>query len=73
MRNVVNISLPTTMVKIVEKEVKHGSYSSKSEFFRMLVRLWMEKKLFEELEESRKELQTRKGKHLKSFKDLRSC
>ena len=71
MRNVVNISLPPKMTEAVEENVRKGNFSSKSEFFRMLFRLWMEGKLAEELEESRKELGTGKGKLLRSLKDLR--
>ncbi len=40
-------------------------------FFRMLLRLWMEGKLANELEDSRKELRQGKGKLLRSLKDLR--
>ena len=71
MRNIVNISLPEKMVKVVEDSVKKEHYSSKSEFFRMLLRLWMEGKLVQELEESRKELRDGGGKLLKSLGDLR--
>jgi len=71
MRTVVNISLPPSMLKVVNKTVRDGSYSSKSEFFRMLVRLWMEGRLSEELQESRSELDSGKGKLLRSLKDLR--
>ena len=71
MRNIINLSLPRKMVEVVEENIKKGHYSSRSEFFRMLLRLWMEKKLAEELEESRKELRGGKGKLLKSLKYLR--
>lgn len=71
MRNVVNISLPEKMTGIVEKNVKEGHFSSKSEFFRMLLRLWMEGKLADEIEESRRELRAGKGKLLHSLKNLR--
>jgi len=71
MRNVINISLPQKMTREVEKNVKSGNFSTKSEFFRMLLRLWMEGKLAEELAESRKELHGGKGKLLKSLRDLR--
>lgn len=71
MRNVVNISLPEKMTEIVEKNVKEGHFSSKSEFFRMLLRLWMEGKLADEIEESRRELRMGKGKPLHSLKNLR--
>ncbi|MDP2630902.1 MAG: ribbon-helix-helix domain-containing protein [Candidatus Uhrbacteria bacterium] len=71
MRTVVNISLPATMVKVVETTVKEQSYASKSEFFRSLLRLWMEGRLKEEIEESRAELRGGKGKVLRSLKSLR--
>lgn len=71
MRTVVNISLPATMVKVVETTVKEQSYASKSEFFRSLLRLWMEGKLKEEIEESRAELKSGKGTLLRSLKSLR--
>lgn len=71
MRSIINISLPEKMTKAVEENVRRGNFSSKSEFFRMLLRLWMEGKLAQELEESRKELHRGKGKLLKSLKDLR--
>ena len=68
MRNIINISLPPAMAEIVENKVKDGNYASKSEFFRMLLRLWLENKLAEELAESREELCRGKGKLLKSLK-----
>ncbi len=71
MRSIVNISLPPQLNSAVEKEVAKGHYSSKSEFFRNLLRLWIEGKLASELEESRRELKTGKGKLLKSLSDLR--
>ena len=71
MRNIVNLSLPQKLAEVVEENVKKGHFSSKSEFFRMLLRLWMEGKLAQELEESRKELRSGKGKLLRSLKDLR--
>ena len=71
MRNIINISLPEKMAQAVEESVEKGNFSTKSEFFRMLIRLWMEGKLAAELEDSRKELRTKKGKLLKSLKDLR--
>jgi len=71
MRNVINISLPTNMTKKVNEGVKRGNFASKSEFFRMLIRLWEEGKLADELEESRSELRAGKGKLLRSLKELR--
>lgn len=66
-----SISLPLPLTTVVEKEVKKGNYASKSEFFRYLLRQWMEGKLGYELDQSRKELQEGKGKLLKSLTDLR--
>lgn len=71
MRSVINISLPAQMTTLVEKEVATGNYASKSEFFRNLIRMWMENKLVRELEQSRVELKLGKGKLLKSLQDLR--
>ncbi|MBU2564550.1 ribbon-helix-helix domain-containing protein [Patescibacteria group bacterium] len=70
MRKIVNISLPAELNKVVEKNVKTGEYATKSEFFRSLLRDWMERKLLKEIEESRREIVLGKGKVLKSFKDL---
>lgn len=71
MRNVINISLPEGMARAVREGVKKGFFSTKSEFFRSLVRLWMDGKLALELEESHKELKAGRGKLLRSLKDLR--
>jgi Arc/MetJ-type ribon-helix-helix transcriptional regulator len=71
MREVINISLPKELNQVVEKTIKKGNYSTKSEFFRELLRLWLEGKILRELAESRKELALGKGKLLKSLKKLR--
>ncbi len=71
MRNVINISLPEKMTKLVEREVKEGGFSTKSEFFRALIRMREENKLLEELRESQREIAEGKGKVLRSLKDLR--
>lgn len=70
MRNIINISLPIPLAKAVDREVKTGNFASKSEFFRSLLRLWLENKLVSELEKSRMELKASKGKLLKSLADL---
>lgn len=59
------------MNQTVEDIVKQGKYATKSEFFRDLVRMWMEGRILHELAESRKELVSGKGKILRSLKDLR--
>lgn len=71
MRAVINISLPQQLVDVVGSQVESGRYASKSEFFRHLLRMWMENSLYNELEKSRSELEQGKGKILKSLKDLR--
>ncbi len=71
MRAIVNISLPEQMAALVEMAVASGKYSTKSEFFRSLVRDWSEKKIAMELQESRDEIKRGKGRLLKSLKDLR--
>ncbi len=72
MRTVVNISLPNQLASKVDKAVSGGDFASKSEFFRLLLRNWLEEnEIVEELETSRKELKTGSGKRLKSLKDLR--
>jgi len=71
MREVINISLPKELNRAVEETIKKGNYSTKSEFFRELLRLWLEGKILRELAESKKELASGKGKLLKSLKELR--
>jgi len=71
MRAIVNISLPQQLNDIVETEVATGKFASKSEFFRNLLRNYMELKLAKELGESRNELKSGKGKLLKSLSELR--
>lgn len=71
MREIINISLPSTMVKTVKKAVKAGDYISTSEFFRTLLRDWQSNQLLRDLNKSRKEIKAGKGKILKSLKDLR--
>ena len=71
MRAVINISLPTQLSRVVDKQVATGRFASKSEFFRNLLRLWIDGQLLKELEESRKELNEGRGKVLKSLADLR--
>ena len=71
MREVINLSLPSPMVKIVKKAVKEDGYISVSEFFRDLLRNWQSNKLLNELNESRAEIKAGKGKKLVSLKDMR--
>ena len=45
MRDVVNISLPELLNKEIEKAMKKGRYSTKSEFIRELIRSHLEDEL----------------------------
>lgn len=67
MRNIINISLPKDLVREVEKEVKKGKFSTKSEYFRYLLR---SKKIAEELDKRVRDIERGKGKLLKSLSDL---
>ena len=71
MRNIINISLPKELARIAEAEVKSGKFATKSEFFRMLLRLWDERVLTEGVLKSEKEFAAGKGKRLVSLKDSR--
>ncbi len=70
MRSILNISLPSVMMKTVKKDVKEGGFASTSEFMRHLIRLWNQKELGCELREDRKKFEAGEGIKLKSLKDL---
>ena len=59
------------MALAVDAAVDSGNYVSRSEFFRVLLRDWMESRLLNGLKSSQKELKLGKGKLLKSLKTLR--
>jgi len=71
MREIINISLPSPMVKTIKSTVKSENYMSISEFFRDLLRDWQAGKLLNELNESQREIKNEQGKILKSLRDLR--
>lgn len=72
MRSIVNISLSKELVFDLDKAVKRGKYSSKSEFLRELIRERIEQEdLLRRIKISQKEIAQGKGKILKSLKDLR--
>jgi len=71
MRVIINISLPSPMVKTIKSTVKSENYMSISEFFRDLLRDWQAGKLLNELNESQREIKNEQGKILKSLRDLR--
>jgi len=70
MRTTLNISMPASLKKEVERVVKEESYGSTSEFFRDAVRAWKEEQLYQSVMKSRKEISEGKGKVLRSLHDL---
>ena len=71
MRNIINISVPETLKKEIERETRSGGYVSVSEFFRAVMRERKVNLLLQDVEESRRELRAGKAKVLHSLKDLR--
>ena len=70
MRDIINISMPTEMVRDVNTEIKKGKFASKSEFFRHLLRMWNTQKLAEELKKEQREFKKGNYKILLSLKSL---
>jgi len=70
MRQTMTISLPADLLKEVERGVKKGRFSTKSEFIRDLVRSWHEAHLAEELKKMDEDFKKGKGKVLRSLRDL---
>jgi len=72
MRSVINISLSEDLAVDLEKAIRNGRYSSRSEFLRELIRERIEQEdLLKRVRISQKEIEKGKGKILKSLKDLR--
>jgi len=71
MRNIINISLPASMVEEVQAGVKSGGFASVSEYIRHIIRSYRDYQLYRDIEKSRAEFRAGKGKVLRSFKDLR--
>lgn len=71
MRNIINISLPKALNKVVEQAMRKGKFATKSEFFRNLLRMWQEEELLVEIRKSEAEIRAGKGIKLRSFRDLR--
>ena len=72
MRSIINISLSKELARELEKAVKRGKYSSKSEFLRVLIREKVEEDdLVRRVWISQKEIAQGKGRVLRSLKDLR--
>lgn len=71
MRNIINISLPASMVQEVRAEVKNGGFASISEYIRHIIRSYKEDRAYNTAMASVSEFNNGKGKVLKSLKDLR--
>jgi len=72
MRDIINISLSKELSKELDKMVKRGKYSTKSEFLRNLIREKLEEEdLWKSVQRSEAEFKAGKGKILKSLADLR--
>ena len=70
MRTVINVSLPQELTTVVDEAVGSGFFASKSEFFRSLLRDWVESQLVSDVEESELEFAMGKGRRLRSLEDL---
>lgn len=71
MRAIINISLSDELNKEVEKVMRKGRYSTKSEFVRELLRSHLGDELVRQVKEGEKEIRAGKGKVLRSLRDLR--
>jgi len=72
MRSIVNISLSKELSRKLDSMVKKGSYSTKSEFLRELIRKKIEEEeIWTSVQKSEAEFKAGKGKVLRSLKDLR--
>ncbi len=70
MRTTINISLPPTVKKNLDRMVKEENYASVSELFRDAFRALEELTLIKNIEQSEREFAAGKGKKLRSLKDL---
>ncbi|MFH1575881.1 MAG: ribbon-helix-helix domain-containing protein [Candidatus Nealsonbacteria bacterium] len=72
MRTIINISLPEQLDREIERVMKKGKYSTKSEFLRQLIREKLEEEdIIAQIRKSEAEFRAGKGKVLRSLKDLR--
>ena len=65
------ISVPETMRREIEREVKTGGYASVSEFFRTVMREREEYAILHDVEESRHEARSGQARVLRSLRELR--
>lgn len=71
MREVINISLPEELNQEIEKAMRKGRYSTKSEFLREIIRERIaEEDLLDRIKKSEEEFRAGKGRVLRSLKEL---
>lgn len=70
MRNIITISVPSSVKKNLESIMKENKYASVSELFRDAVRSLEDATLVKNMMESELEFAAGKGKKLRSLKDL---
>ncbi|MFZ2414805.1 MAG: ribbon-helix-helix protein, CopG family [Minisyncoccia bacterium] len=70
-RKVMSISVTPEIAKRIDGILSEGQYLSKSELFRDMLRSWEDSRIRFQVENSRKEIVSKKTKVLKSLKDLR--
>lgn len=71
MRKIINISFSEKLATELEKQVKKGKYTSKSEYLRDLFREKLEEEdLLRRIKISEREIAQGKGKILRSLEDL---
>lgn len=70
MRDVINVSLPPAMTKVVKRAVKQGNYASTSEFFRDAIRAWEDEQLYKDVMKSEADFGAGRYKTLRSLSDL---
>lgn len=72
MRGILNISMPTSMIKEMKAEAKEEGFATVSEFIRFLIREWRIARALKDLKQA--DSDWKKGKNwvkLNSLKDLR--
>jgi len=70
MRNIITISIPSSVKKNVDNIMKENKYASVSELFRDAMRSLEDANLVKSIMESEIEFAAGKGKKLRSLKDL---
>lgn len=70
MRNIITISVPSSVKRSIDSIMKENKYASVSELFRDAVRSLEDDTLIQSIMESEREFTAGKGKRLRSLRDL---